>query len=52
MEFTVPDSTDSVALYVVVGEGAENLTIYLDHIVLSWNSVTENSTIGTSQCHP
>ena len=42
MEFTVPDSTDSVALYVVVGEGAENLTIYLDHIVLSRNSATEN----------
>jgi hypothetical protein len=38
MEFSAPDSTDSVALYVVVGEGAENLAIYLNHIVLSRNT--------------
>lgn len=42
MDFIVPSQTDSVALYFVVDEGVENLTVYLDHVVFQKVAVTDN----------
>ena len=35
ISFKIPEDTKNIALYFIVCEGQENLTVYLDHVVLS-----------------